>query len=117
MRAKVTKHPSQQVLTRLTRILEAFAKELIEASDEEILEAAKDLGMNPDMKGSAAFLGVIHATPRRLSDIFDLVELKKLLPVSDRNRIVSERLGKAKSSSRRSGRRRLSSERKPSNGK
>jgi hypothetical protein len=33
-------------------------RELIEASDEDILEAARDLGMNPMMKGSAAFLGL-----------------------------------------------------------
>lgn len=118
MPTKVRKGSSCQVLTRL---LDAFAQELIGASDEEVLEAAKDLGMDPGMKGSAAFLGVIHPTPRRLSDFFDLDELKRLLPKTDRGRIVSERPVKAamrgKSRSRRSGRPRLSSERKPSNGK
>jgi cobalamin biosynthesis protein CbiG len=44
--------------TALNRILDALERELIDASDEEILEAAKDLGMNPLMKGSAAFLGL-----------------------------------------------------------
>jgi hypothetical protein len=42
----------------LGRILDQLDRELIEASDEEILEAARDLGMNPLMKGSAAFLGL-----------------------------------------------------------
>jgi hypothetical protein len=114
MGTKVTRNPSQQVLTR---ILDAFAQELIEASDEEILEAAKDLGMDPNMKGSAAFLGVIHTAPRQLSEIFDLDELKTLLLMSDRNRVAREPPAKAKSPARRSARRRLPNERKPSNGK
>jgi hypothetical protein len=42
----------------LGRILDQLDRELIEASDEDILEAARDLGMNPMMKGSAAFLGL-----------------------------------------------------------
>jgi hypothetical protein len=79
MPAKVKPIPSERALTR---ILNAFAQELIDASDEEILQAAKDLGMDPNMKGSAAFLGVIHATPRRLSDFFDPEEMKKLLSLT-----------------------------------
>lgn len=43
---------------RLERLLAALEQELIAATDEEILEAARDLGMNPAMKGSAAFFGV-----------------------------------------------------------
>ena len=39
----------------LERILEALEIGLIAATDDEIMEAAKDLGMNPAMKGSAAF--------------------------------------------------------------
>ncbi len=42
----------------LGRILDQLDRELIEASDEDLLEAARDLGMNPLMKGSAAFLGL-----------------------------------------------------------
>jgi hypothetical protein len=113
MGTKVTKDSSQRVLMR---ILDAFAQELVGVPDEEILEAAKDLGMDPGMKGSAAFLGVIHARPRRLSDIFDLDELKRLLLTSDRNRLVSEVPAKTRVRSRRSGRRQ-GGERKPSNGK
>jgi len=44
--------------TALNRVLDAMERELIDASDEEILEAARDLGMYPLMKGSAAFLGL-----------------------------------------------------------
>lgn len=55
MRTKLTiAHPE----AALNRLLDALASELCEASDEEILEAAKELGMNPLMKGSAAFLGL-----------------------------------------------------------
>jgi hypothetical protein len=42
----------------LGRLLDQLDRELIEASDEDILKAARDLGMNPLMKGSAAFLGL-----------------------------------------------------------
>lgn len=43
---------------RFERLLAALERELVEATDEEILEAAGELGMNPAMKGSAAFFGI-----------------------------------------------------------
>lgn len=46
---------------RLERLLAALERELIEATDEEILDAAGDIGMNPLMKGSAAFFGITVA--------------------------------------------------------
>jgi hypothetical protein len=69
MRTKV-RAPSPVI--RLTRILEALELELIEATDEEILAAAKDLGMNLEMKGSAAFMGLKYFSRPQLSDFFDL---------------------------------------------
>jgi hypothetical protein len=54
----------------LSRLLEALEQELIEASDEEIMAAAADLGMNPKMKGSAAFAGLKYPANPRLSDFF-----------------------------------------------
>jgi hypothetical protein len=49
----------------LERILLAVERDLLDATDEEILTAAKELGMNPTMKGSAAFFGVtVLARPR-----------------------------------------------------
>jgi len=42
----------------LEQLLAALERELIDATDEEVLGVAADLGMNPSMKGSAAFLGV-----------------------------------------------------------
>jgi hypothetical protein len=45
-------------IERLEGLLDALEQELIEATDEEVLAAASDLGMNPAMKGSAAFFGV-----------------------------------------------------------
>jgi DNA-directed RNA polymerase delta subunit len=56
----------------LTRILEAFGQELIDASDEEIMEAAKDLGMDLLMKGSGAFAGLTFPAKWQLSDFFDV---------------------------------------------
>ena len=54
------------------RVLEALAQELIESTDEELLEAAKDLGMDPTMRGSAAFIGIRYPTISGMSDFFDM---------------------------------------------
>lgn len=43
---------------QLERLLLGLEREITEATDEEILAAARELGMNPAMKGSAAFFGV-----------------------------------------------------------
>jgi hypothetical protein len=58
-------------VTVLARTLEALERELVEATDEEILQAASDLGMDPHMKGSAAFMGLTYPVVARLSDYFD----------------------------------------------
>jgi hypothetical protein len=60
----------------LGRILDQLDRELIEASDEDILEAARDLGMNPMMKGSAAFLGLQSFS---IAEFLDGDALKSLL--------------------------------------
>lgn len=49
----------------LERLLAALERDLLDATDEEILEAARELGMNPAMKGSAAFMGVTLLARRR----------------------------------------------------
>lgn len=49
---------AEQLEERLDGLLDALEQELTDATDEEILAAASDLGMNPAMKGSAAFFGV-----------------------------------------------------------
>lgn len=43
---------------RFEQLLTALEREVLEATDEEILEAAKQLRMDPEMKGSAALVGV-----------------------------------------------------------
>jgi hypothetical protein len=63
---------------RLDRILDALAQELVQATDEELIGAAHDLGMRPDMKGSAAFIGLRGATRPRLAEFFDLTALREL---------------------------------------
>ena len=75
MRTKV-KRASPHVV--LTRILEALAEELIDASDEEIIEAAKDLGMNTEMRNSAAFAGLKYPAKPQLSDFFEFEMCRKL---------------------------------------
>jgi len=88
MRTKVKVALPEMVLTR---ILEAFGQELIDASDEEIIEAAKDLGMDPHMRGSAAFLGLTFPTRLNVSDVFDLQAIKDLIPRSKLSRISTDR--------------------------
>jgi hypothetical protein len=67
MRPKVA---SIQHAAGFERVLEALAQELIESTDHELLEAAKDLGMDPTMRGSAAFIGLKYPATPRLSDFF-----------------------------------------------
>ncbi|HEY4341058.1 MAG TPA: hypothetical protein VGM97_14035 [Steroidobacteraceae bacterium] len=50
----------------LERLIHGLEQELLSAPDEEFVAGAHDLGMNPDMKGSAAFLGVKNLTPQLL---------------------------------------------------
>jgi hypothetical protein len=54
----------------LTRLLAGLEQELISASDEEIFSAAEELGMNPAMKGSAAFIGLKFPVVPRAEDFF-----------------------------------------------
>jgi hypothetical protein len=51
----------------LERLIHGLEQELLEAADEEFMAGARDLGMNPHMKGSAAFIGVKSLTPQLLS--------------------------------------------------
>jgi len=68
MRTKVTQLFPEAALAR---VLEALERELVEATDEEILEAAHELGMKPEMKGSAAFLGLRYPSARLGEEFFD----------------------------------------------
>ena len=61
----------------LERLIHGLEQELLGAPDEEFLSGARDLGMNPEMKGSAAFIGVKYTFPKRASEIFDLEELRR----------------------------------------
>ena len=60
----------------LDRVLVGLERELVAATDEDIAAAASDLGMDLQMKGSAAFLGLFHSRPRRLEDFFDVEGLR-----------------------------------------
>ena len=50
----------------LERLIHGLEQELLAAPDEEFVAGARDLGMNPDMKGSAAFVGVKNMSPQIL---------------------------------------------------
>jgi hypothetical protein len=62
----------------LARILQALEAELIAAPNEEILEAARDLGMNLQRKDSAAFRGLTYPSTWQLSDFFEFEMCKTL---------------------------------------
>lgn len=49
----------------LERLLHALERELLDAPEDEILAAAHELGMNPSMRASAAFIGVKFLFDRR----------------------------------------------------
>jgi hypothetical protein len=62
---------------RLQRVLAALERELLQASDAEVRQAASDLGIDPDMKGSIAWLGIFFpAKWRRLDDVFGMKGLR-----------------------------------------
>jgi hypothetical protein len=42
----------------LERLLAVLERDMLDAADDEILAAARELGMKPAMRGSAAFVGV-----------------------------------------------------------
>jgi hypothetical protein len=87
MHTKLTNMPPEAVLAR---VLDALEHELVDATDEEILEAAKDLGMNPMMKGSAAFLGLQYSQAMQWADFFESEELQIALLRSVNLRAVPE---------------------------
>jgi hypothetical protein len=51
----------------LEKMIHGLERELLEAADEEFMAGARDLGMKPEMKGSAAFLGVKNLSPQLLA--------------------------------------------------
>jgi hypothetical protein len=74
-------------------------RELIAASDEDILEAARDLGMNPMMKGSAAFIGLRVPALAQFADFFDSDALRSVLSIRSAQQSLapeSERQRKAR---------------------
>ena len=74
----------------LTHVLDALERELVDATDDEILEAAKDLGMDPMMKGSAAFFGVQYSQAMQWADFFGSEELQSARLRSVNLRAVTE---------------------------
>jgi len=112
MRAKVNKVSSELVLTRT---LDAFANELIDASDEEILGVAKNLGMDFRTKTSAAFAGVTYPCPMAAGRFFDL-EVPREHQLAA-NRLPNSAPAQPKKAARRSKRPQSSTPRKPSGGK
>jgi hypothetical protein len=70
MHTKIEKHRQMKALEH---VLDALAQELIQSTDEELLQAARDLGMDPAMRGSAAFIGLKYPSLPQPSDFFDVV--------------------------------------------
>jgi hypothetical protein len=74
MRAEMKTTPS----VALNRVLDGLEHEIIEASDEEILAAARELGMDLRMRESAAFAGVKYPSRPQLSDFFDMEGVREI---------------------------------------
>jgi hypothetical protein len=64
---------------RLDRVLAALERELLEATDAEIREAAAELGIEPDLKGSIAWVGLFFPAKIRPEDVFDPEGLRTFL--------------------------------------
>jgi len=77
----------------LERILIALERDLVDATDEEILGAARELGMNPSMKGSAAFFGVTR--PVRVRSWSEQIAERQSSPRARRRTKRDGRLTKA----------------------
>ena len=90
MRTKLTQSTPAAALGR---ILDQLDRELIEASDEDILEAARDLGMNPMMKGSAAFIGLRVPAMAHFTDFFDSEALRNVLNLRSAQQTVAPQSG------------------------
>jgi hypothetical protein len=55
---------TQNSMDKLLATLDVLERELLAAGDEEVLAAAAELGLAPDMKGSIALVGVTQLVPR-----------------------------------------------------
>jgi len=86
-----TKVASIRPTAGFERILEALAEELIDSTDAELLEAAKDLGMDPTMRGSAAFIGLKYPATPRVSDFFDASQIHLQRIEAERRSIADPR--------------------------
>jgi hypothetical protein len=62
----------------LARVQDALGQELIDASDEEILQVATDLRMNLEEKMSAAYAGLKYPARPKLADFFDVDVARKM---------------------------------------
>jgi hypothetical protein len=84
------------------RVLDALAQEAIDASDEDIAEAAADLRMDLDRQGSSAFAGLTYFARPQLLDFFDVEMLKRAQalpePIAEpaQKKGVRQRRGRAK---------------------
>ena len=67
----------------LERLIHGLEQELLEAADEEFMAGAHDLGMNPETKGSAAFVGVKDFSPQLLSALRRAYQEHRVRPPSD----------------------------------
>jgi hypothetical protein len=76
----------------LTRVIEGLEPDLVNATDEDVTQAARDLGMDLSMKGSAAFMGLKPPFKLSLSEFFDLSTLDAEQLAALR-RVYEERIG------------------------
>jgi hypothetical protein len=74
MSRKVTKHSHERCLER---VLLALEREVLQASDEEVRHAALDLGIDPDTKGSIAWIGITFPAKMRVEEVFDIQALRE----------------------------------------
>ncbi|MFL6605587.1 MAG: hypothetical protein ACJ8R9_30205 [Steroidobacteraceae bacterium] len=80
------------------RLLVALERDLLDATNEEILTVVNELGMKPDMKGSIALLGVTFAVQLKDQDNNSGRQTKKATRAVGATRPRRRRKGDAPSS-------------------
>ena len=79
----------------LERLIHGLEQELLAAPDEEFVAGARDLGMKPEMKGSAAFAGVKNYSEQLLAALRQAYD-ERAVSAADPEAAAPERAGTPK---------------------
>jgi hypothetical protein len=73
--------------TALARVLDALKQEMIDASDGEVREAARELGMDLTIKASAAYARPTYPSRAQLADFFEFEAVRQVRLAAERSNV------------------------------